>query len=258
MTPDRPYAVRLSAVNAVGAGPFGDAELILDSAMLAQSPEMRSSYEDSVVGYTWLIALLGSLAFVLILISAVMLYYRKRHCCSRGSNSAQKNTYLSAHPVLTDRQFSSIKTYPSQQSPPAAAVGGQLWIDRRWNDLDEKDSNSSERKLLKGTTTTNSSAAEDCNNAGNNEYAYIDRRSLLNNSFHYEFKAPAASPEPYATTDIIRRQQQQQQQQQQQEAPPSYLAVSFSIDVIPSLKLEEEEENVLTADCFASYVPICL
>ena len=37
----------------------------------------RSGYSDGeVLGYTWVIALLGSLAFVLILISAVMIYYR--------------------------------------------------------------------------------------------------------------------------------------------------------------------------------------
>ena len=32
--------------------------------------------DGEILGYTWVIALLGSLAFVLILISAVMIYYR--------------------------------------------------------------------------------------------------------------------------------------------------------------------------------------
>ena len=62
------------------------------------------SYHNSVVGYTWLIALLGSLAFVLVLVSAVMLYYRKSHFTSslikggRGNGGVNGNGgYLAAN-----------------------------------------------------------------------------------------------------------------------------------------------------------------
>ena len=53
-----------------------------------------------MAGYTWLIALLGSLAFVLVLISGVMLYYRRslRHHGHNTSGLGHKNTlgYLAA------------------------------------------------------------------------------------------------------------------------------------------------------------------
>ena len=61
------------------------------------------SYHNSVVGYTWLIALLGSLAFVLVLVSAVMLYYRKSHFTSSllvgkgGGGSTANGGYLAAN-----------------------------------------------------------------------------------------------------------------------------------------------------------------
>ncbi len=200
MAPGKPYSVRLNAVNSVGAGPAASAELVLDPAMLAQSHEFDPFYEDSVViKYTWLIALLASVAFLLILTSVVMLYYRRRHA------DMQKSTYLSAPPLTSaeHRQFlssASLKSHAHGVAP--GEEGGPLWIDRRWTDIDEKDSNSSERKLLKGTTTTNSSAEDN----GNNEYAYIDRQSLAT-GFQYEYGRPA-SPEPYASTDILRRQQQ--------------------------------------------------
>ncbi len=84
MAAGRDYPVRVSAVNAVGSGPPDTAILRLDpSDLLAyagsgvSSSSSSSNYSDGeVLGYTWVIALLGSLAFVLILISGVMLYYR--------------------------------------------------------------------------------------------------------------------------------------------------------------------------------------
>ena len=83
MAPGKEYPVRVSAVNSVGAGPADEAALLLDSLLGAEGgasgvlTHHRSGYSDGeVLGYTWVIALLGSLAFVLILISAVMIYYR--------------------------------------------------------------------------------------------------------------------------------------------------------------------------------------
>ena len=95
-----------------------------------------------------------------------------------------------------------------------------LWMDRRWTGPDyERDSNSSEKKLIPGSTTVSSfvSTARDNNNASQsnaveeNEYAYIDRKSLstfsginniVGNSSDHQMQH--ISPEPYATTDILR------------------------------------------------------
>ena len=87
MAPGREYPVRVSAVNAAGAGPSDEAALLLapaggglggaSSSGVLTHHHHQSGYSDGeVLGYTWVIALLGSLAFVLILISAVMIYYR--------------------------------------------------------------------------------------------------------------------------------------------------------------------------------------
>ena len=56
------------------------------------------SYHNSVVGYTWLIALLGSLAFVLVLVSAVMLYYRKSHFTSSLIKGGRGNGGVNLYP----------------------------------------------------------------------------------------------------------------------------------------------------------------
>ena len=95
-----------------------------------------------------------------------------------------------------------------------------LWMDRRWTGPDyERDSNSSEKKLIPGSNTVSSfvSTARDNNNASQsnaveeNEYAYIDRKSLstfsginniVGNSSDHQMQH--ISPEPYATTDILR------------------------------------------------------
>ena len=95
-----------------------------------------------------------------------------------------------------------------------------LWTDRRWTGPDfERDSNSSEKKLIPISTTVSSFAAlgRDNNNTPavnaveENEYAYIDRKSLSTFSGIHNINANEQhqsqkhiSPEPYATTDILR------------------------------------------------------
>ena len=95
-----------------------------------------------------------------------------------------------------------------------------LWMDRRWAGPDyERDSNSSEKKLIPVSTTVSSfvSSARDNNNTQanaveENEYAYIDRKSLstfsgihnIVNSSDQQTTQQHISPEPYATTDILR------------------------------------------------------
>ena len=90
-------------------------------------------------------------------------------------------------------------------------------MDRRWTGPDfERDSNSSEKKLIPVSNTVSSFAASgrDNNNTPatnaveENEYAYIDRKSLSTFSGIHNTNANESqkhiSPEPYATTDILR------------------------------------------------------
>ena len=110
--------------------------------------------------------------------------------------------------------FSHLLTAKTEQS---------LWMDRRWNGADyERDSNSSEKKLLPVSTTLSAmaSSVKDNNNTATtaacsdeNEYAYIDRKSLstfsgihtLSNGIEQQQQQQQhISPEPYATTDLLR------------------------------------------------------
>ena len=204
MAPGRPYPVRVLAVNEMGHGPAAFSDLALDESMLLaayDSPMM--SYHNSVVGYTWLIALLGCLAFVLILISGVMMYYRKRHSNLFGQKF-HVNGYQTTNSGHGDQEH-----YPGQSpNQPQVTHPHTLWIDRRWNTGDyEKDSNSSEKKLL-GTLSCSQQQNKICGNASENEYAYIDGHKL--STFNQGLTNRQNSPEPYATTDILRQQTERQ------------------------------------------------
>lgn len=91
-------------------------------------------------------------------------------------------------------------------------------MDRRWTGPDyERDSNSSEKKLIPVSNTVSSfvPSARDNNSTQSNavveenEYAYIDRKSLSTFSGFHSIgngldHQQHISPEPYATTDILR------------------------------------------------------
>ena len=92
-------------------------------------------------------------------------------------------------------------------------------MDRRWTGTDyERDSNSSEKKLIPISATVPSftKSVRDNNNTPlnggeENEYAYIDRKSLstfsgiqMGGNGLDQATIQKISPEPYATTDILR------------------------------------------------------
>ena len=92
-------------------------------------------------------------------------------------------------------------------------------MDRRWTGTDyERDSNSSEKKLIPISATVPSftKSVRDNNNTSlnggeENEYAYIDRKSLstfsgiqTGGNVLDQATTQKISPEPYATTDIFR------------------------------------------------------
>ena len=186
--------VKVAAYNGLGTGPFS-ASIELSTA---KNPTLYYYEADSNgTQYTWLIALLGSLAFMLLLVSFVTIYYRK------------KPKYLQAN-------TSDSENYHCTLSSAVAAQNQQLWIDRYF----EKESSST--KLNISATMPN---VKD-NSSG--EYAYIsnteansdeakNRHSLSTfiNATPPQFcmsssliSAPpvvsTTEPEPYATTDILR------------------------------------------------------
>ncbi|QQP41482.1 Roundabout, partial [Caligus rogercresseyi] len=83
--------------------------------------------------YAWLLVLVGSLAFMLAFASGLTLYYRRRRELSKTN------------------VYSGSGSFMDQPLDPGESA---LWIDRRWNGTDfEKDSNSSEKKLLNSNGT---------------------------------------------------------------------------------------------------------
>lgn len=219
MLPGREYPVRIAAVNTMGAGPFTSAKLRLDPSMVVGHLSSSSS-SSNVIGYTWLIVLLGSLAFVLILISGVMLYYHRR---ATKTHTHPKGGYLAAN--TADEVSVSHSRMVISSTANSLSKGQQpLWIDRRWptGTLKDVGSNGSEKKLLAtlrnpGSGSGNGSAS----NSDENEYAYIDRHKLgtfnSGNSSVYEglvkqqqrlnaLNNGMEELEPYASTDILRQQ----------------------------------------------------
>ena len=88
MSPGRTYPVHVSAVNPAGVGPSASAPLTV-AANAAGA--VSAVDEDDKAGYAWLIALLGSAAFVLVFVSGVLLYYRR----IRANSGREK--YLAAN-----------------------------------------------------------------------------------------------------------------------------------------------------------------
>ena len=192
-------AVKVAAFNSHGTGPFSKAMPIVFDPH--KDPlYYNEHFEASGAQYTWLIALFGSLAFMLLLLSFVMVYYR------------QKPKYLAANTSDSENYHCTLK---STNNP-----NGPLWIDRYF----EKDSSS---KLLSVSATMP-------NVKENNDYAYIDNSEANNRHSLSTFAGqpysmttsvttasttvmqqpqPHSEPEPYATTDILRAEKEKLQQQ---------------------------------------------
>ena len=198
--------VKVAAFNNVGLGPYSEEKSIAFDPRKDPTLYYNEHFESSSAQYTWLIALLGSLAFMLLLVSFVMVYYR------------QKPKYLAANTSdSTDNYHCTLKSATTQN--------GQLWIDRYF----EKEQTS---KLLSVSATMPN--VKDTNS----DYAYIDNSdaasSTANNRHSLStfagqplsmstsiatastvIQPPNAQlmsePEPYATTDILRAEKEKLQ-----------------------------------------------
>nr|XP_040567965.1 protein sax-3-like [Lepeophtheirus salmonis] len=187
--------VSIALINHVGVGPFSDSEEILLPS-LSEFDMAVYHHRGSGESYAWLLALIGSFTFMLAFASGLTLYYRRR----RVLHKSNVYEYSSGGGVVGSFTPSS-----SQMGNNGNNMGQQpLWIDRRWNGGDyEKDSNSSEKKLLNQNGTAS--------HLQENEYAYIDRNKLFStfgNRGCSNYESPSFLQSPYATTDILRAAQQ--------------------------------------------------
>lgn len=220
----------------MGSGPLSTSVTLNKSASMLTGGNNKSIVHTTVdrddrTTITWIVALVSSVLFGLIVIVAVVLYKHK------WSKKGKPSGYLAAS---TSDDFHCHLQNCNGPILRCENVGKDqaLWIDRRWNHGDyEKDSNSSEKKLLPQSqkkvenVLTNLSifASKKISNNehffsqnkhhGSNpnsdtEYAYVDRHNLssfTNKSSGSEGKKwcinnkKPESPEPYATTDLLRK-----------------------------------------------------
>ena len=195
--------IEVAALNKAGLGPYSapvrtelDQGLVYDS-LFKYGTDMTIGLDGSV----WVGALVGSLIIALVLISGVIVFYRRR---------------FSKHQVYLE------KATPTQtQELPGPTKDQSLWIDRRWNTEDSGEgSNSSDKRLLGPPE----------NHYAENEYTYIDRAKLASFASSYGMskqdygmsqqvygmskpdygrsKQDELGPDlaPYASTDILRSQ----------------------------------------------------
>ena len=198
-----PLTVRILARNQMGSGPWSSIVKISDY-QINEIPNrtLPAPYgEDNRATMTWIIAIVGSLSFVLITLSGVIFYTKKWSSRSKPRGYLAASTSEDFHCHLQNCNGPILRVTDPSKDP-------SLWIDRRWNTADyEKDSNSSEKKLLSSHAKHNSNSNSDT------EYAYVDRHnisSFTNRSSGSESRKQvllktAESPEPYATTDILRK-----------------------------------------------------
>ena len=178
------YTIQIAAENEVGLGPFSDPLKVEFEAF------QKANESDKIMErrqQIWVIGATSAALFVLILISAVLCYKRKLRAKNKPLGYLAASTTDDIHCQLS-------------RGGPIIKNDSSLWIDRRWgSDSCEKDSNSSEKKLLK-------SQQPHSNSNSDTEYAYVENRhnvSVFTNSS--SSRKNAESPEPYATTEIFQR-----------------------------------------------------
>jgi predicted cation transporter len=104
--------VRIAAFNAVGLGPLSDPFPLEQELAAHDGNELML---ENSARYTWIIALFGSLVFVLILVLSVFVYYRKRSLYSRKTSASNQvpnlpNTFFPILHKCICKFFSQIHT----------------------------------------------------------------------------------------------------------------------------------------------------
>jgi hypothetical protein len=197
----------------MGAGPKSNGVRVTEyqnnNQILYNNNNSAPIYDsDKRATITWIVAIVASLSFVLITLSGVIFYKRKWSIRNKPRGYLAASTSEDFHCHLQNCSGPILRVSDPNCKDPS------LWIDRRWNTADyEKDSNSSEKKLLASHAHQHSHHQHNSNSNSDTEYAYVDRHnisSFTNRSSGSEsrkqvLRKNAESPEPYATTDILRK-----------------------------------------------------
>ena len=219
------YFIQMAALNQVGQGPFSTplevefdpTVLLIPSKGNTQQNELFTQGNTKQV--TLIIGVISAALFVLILISAVICYKKKLHGERKPMGYLAASTADDFHCQLNRHSGPIIKGSADISAEKRHSKDASLWIDRRWgSDSCEKDSNSSEKKLL---NLHSSSHHTHSNSNSDTEYAYVENKhnvsSFTNSSGS---RKTAESPEPYATTELFQKQAQQTHYAAQQLHPP--------------------------------------
>ena len=221
------YIIQIAAENQIGLGPFSaPLELEFDPAIILvaefENDLQMPSKNDQRRKQVWIIGASSAALFVLILISTLLCYKRKLRNRQKplgylaASTTDDIHCQLSRHsngPILKDHAEIAKRSSMSK-------TDASLWIDRRWgSDSCEKDSNSSEKKLLSNSSNCHHNHTHSNSNS-DTEYAYVENKHNVSSFTNSSGSRKAAeSPEPYATTDIFQRHLQQQNQKSGQTQP---------------------------------------
>ena len=193
------YIIQIAAENEVGTGPFSQPlNVEFDPIILIAETDIESAKNERTLQIL-IIGVVSAAIFVIILISAVICYKKKLNQNKpsgylAASTAEDFHCQLNRGPIIKNQDYVDGKRASKDTS--------SLWIDRRWNDSCEKDSNSSEKKLLHAQHHAHS------NSNSETEYAYVENKhniSSFTNSSGGSRKGAAESPEPYATTDIFQK-----------------------------------------------------
>lgn len=208
------YMIQIAAENELGQGPFSNPlEVEFDPLVLVTTSTSGSSREtEDIKGtrqVTLIIGVVSAAIFVLILISAVICYKRKLRSDQKPMGYLPASTSDDFHCRLNRQVSGPIIRNAEMLDKRHSKDTTNLWIERpRWgSDSCEKDSNSSEKKLLNNVHNHTHS-----NSNSDTEYAYVENKhnvsSFTNSSAgsaHKNRHTGAESPEPYATTDLFQK-----------------------------------------------------
>ena len=198
------YIIQIAAENEVGVGPFSQPlNVEFDPIILIAETDIHQAAQNERTLQVLIIGVVSAAIFVIILISAVICYKKKLNQ-NKPSGYLAASTAEDFHCQLNSRPIIKNQDYADKR----ASKDTSLWIDRRWgnnaNDSCEKDSNSSEKKLLHAQHNHTHS-----NSNSDTEYAYVENKhnlsSFTNSSGNSRKAGGAESPEPYATTDIFQK-----------------------------------------------------
>ena len=204
MLPNRIYTIEISAVNDEGRGPFSAPLEISFEDEIENGFDERAA--DSTRKMTLVFIAVGGSTFFLLVLSAAIFFYKRK---MNGGDTRKQLRYLEA---ASNEEFLPYSDRRPQQHPRMVSderLAANLWIDKQWKPrnvempemeeeilFEDKESNSSEKKLLPQSNSNSDS-----------EYTYVDRVNNAGGGCSISASTSCSSsktqPEPYASTDIF-------------------------------------------------------